>query len=157
MEFYWSAVEMTGEARTAAVPNEDYAIKSSTRGCRYLMFLLSLYLGETRCKYGRPYSGEKVTQPRLETCYLQIKIQAPFGLTSLLEFTPSPKGDEERCKTMLLFIVFVKLNSVALVREQTLPTERPPLVGEVSANVFADRGYRVVSATDSLRSLISIF
>jgi hypothetical protein len=27
-----------------------------------------------------------------------------------------------------------KLNSVALVREQTIPTERPPLVGEVSAN-----------------------
>jgi hypothetical protein len=25
----------------------------------------------------------------------------------------------------------VKLNSVALVREQTMPTERPPLVGEV--------------------------
>jgi hypothetical protein len=28
----------------------------------------------------------------------------------------------------------VKLNSVALVRERTIPTERPPLVGEVSAN-----------------------
>jgi hypothetical protein len=25
-------------------------------------------------------------------------------------------------------------NSVALVRDQTIPTERPPLVGEVSAN-----------------------
>jgi hypothetical protein len=25
-----------------------------------------------------------------------------------------------------------KLNSVALVRERTIPTERPPLVGEVS-------------------------
>jgi hypothetical protein len=25
-------------------------------------------------------------------------------------------------------------NSVALVRERTIPTERPPLVGEVSAN-----------------------
>ena len=27
-----------------------------------------------------------------------------------------------------------KLNSVALVREPTIPTERPPPVGEVSAN-----------------------
>ena len=27
-----------------------------------------------------------------------------------------------------------KLNSVALVRERTIPTERPPPVGEVSAN-----------------------
>jgi hypothetical protein len=32
------------------------------------------------------------------------------------------------------------LNSVALVREQTIPTERPPLVGEVSANFC---GWRV--------------
>jgi hypothetical protein len=30
-------------------------------------------------------------------------------------------------------------NSMALVRKRTIPTERPPLVGEVSANVFADR------------------
>jgi len=28
----------------------------------------------------------------------------------------------------------LKLNSVALVREQTIPTEQPPPVGEVSAN-----------------------
>jgi hypothetical protein len=41
-----------------------------------------------------------------------------------------------------------KLNSVALVRERNIPTERPPLVGKVSAT-FADRGCRVVSATDS--------
>jgi hypothetical protein len=27
-------------------------------------------------------------------------------------------------------------DSVALVRERTIPTERPPLVGEISANVF---------------------
>jgi hypothetical protein len=32
-------------------------------------------------------------------------------------------------------------NSVAFVRERTIPTERPPLVGEVSANFF---GYRVL-------------
>jgi hypothetical protein len=28
----------------------------------------------------------------------------------------------------------LKLNSVALVRERTIPTERPPLVDKVSAN-----------------------
>jgi hypothetical protein len=33
-------------------------------------------------------------------------------------------------------------NSVALVRERTIPTERPSLVGEVSANF---RGYRGVA------------
>jgi hypothetical protein len=41
-----------------------------------------------------------------------------------------------------------KLNSAALVRERTMPTERPPLVGEVVPS-FADRGCCVVSATDS--------
>jgi hypothetical protein len=30
----------------------------------------------------------------------------------------------------------LKLNSVAVVRKRTIPTERPPLVGEVSANLL---------------------
>jgi hypothetical protein len=38
-------------------------------------------------------------------------------------------------------------NSMVWVRERTIPTERPPLVGEVIAK-FADRGWHVVSATD---------
>jgi len=37
-------------------------------------------------------------------------------------------------------VLKLKLNSVALVRERTIPTERPPPVGEVSADFFADRG-----------------
>jgi hypothetical protein len=40
-----------------------------------------------------------------------------------------------------------KLNSVAWVRERNIPTEPPPLFGEVSAT-FADRGCCVVSTTD---------
>jgi hypothetical protein len=35
-----------------------------------------------------------------------------------------------------------KLNSVALVRKQTIPTERPPLDGEVSANLCGKRVLR---------------
>jgi hypothetical protein len=38
-----------------------------------------------------------------------------------------------------------KKNSVALVRKQTIPTEQPPLISEIT---FADRGRRVVNATD---------
>jgi hypothetical protein len=45
------------------------------------------------------------------------------------------------------FLLKLKLNSVAFVSEQTMLTERPPLVGEVSAN-FCGRGCPVVSATD---------
>jgi len=33
-----------------------------------------------------------------------------------------------------IFASSIKLNSVALVRTRTIPTERPPPVGEVSAN-----------------------
>jgi hypothetical protein len=40
-----------------------------------------------------------------------------------------------------------KKNPVALVRERTMPTERPPLFGEV-VPTFANRGCCVVSATD---------
>ena len=41
-----------------------------------------------------------------------------------------------------------KKNSVALVRERTIPTERPPPVGEVSANILRIEGCHVVIATD---------
>jgi hypothetical protein len=44
-------------------------------------------------------------------------------------------------------IKLIICNSVALVRKRTIPTERPPLVGQVSVK-FADRECRVVSTTD---------
>jgi hypothetical protein len=34
---------------------------------------------------------------------------------------------------------------MASVRKRTIPVKRPPLVSEVSANFFVDRGCRVVS------------
>jgi hypothetical protein len=37
---------------------------------------------------------------------------------------------------------------MALARERTIPTERPPLVGEVNANILRIEGCRVVSAAD---------
>jgi hypothetical protein len=40
-----------------------------------------------------------------------------------------------------------KTNSMVWVRERTIPTERPPLVGEVIGN-FADKWCHVVSVTD---------
>jgi histidinol phosphatase-like PHP family hydrolase len=47
-----------------------------------------------------------------------------------------------------IYRVYINKNSVALVRKRTIPTERPPLVGEVVIT-FVDRGCRMVSATDS--------
>jgi hypothetical protein len=45
----------------------------------------------------------------------------------------------------------------SLGHKRTIPTERPPLVGEILVLTFADRGCRVVSAADPSRSLISVF
>jgi hypothetical protein len=45
------------------------------------------------------------------------------------------RGDNPACAIRVLGVVpKTKLNSVVLVRERTIPTEGPPLVGEVSAN-----------------------
>src|SRR5215471_11420932 len=49
-------------------------------------------------------------------------------------------------KTAPYIYLYLNLNSVALVRERTIPTERPPPVGEL-VPTFADRGCHVVSAT----------
>ena len=53
-------------------------------------------------------------------------------------------------------IIKTKLNSVALVRERTIPTERPPPVGEGSANFSRQRGV-TWSAQRLPRPLISVF
>jgi hypothetical protein len=45
-------------------------------------------------------------------------------------------------------LVITELNSVALVRERTIPTERSRLLAKL-VPTFADRGSGMVSATDS--------
>jgi hypothetical protein len=42
-----------------------------------------------------------------------------------------------------------------LIRGRTIPTERPPLVGEVSAT-FVDRGFHVVNVTDLYGRILGI-
>ena len=55
-----------------------------------------------------------------------IRATCPAHLV-LLDFITRTKG-------LYIYIYIYKLNSVALVRTRTIPTERPPPVGEVSAN-----------------------
>jgi hypothetical protein len=49
------------------------------------------------------------------------------------------------------YVQVINDNSVALVRERTIPTERQPFVGELIANFFRQRGVDEVSAADLLR------
>jgi hypothetical protein len=44
---------------------------------------------------------------------------------------PPTKTQEKREEQTGHQVLLKKLNSVALVRKRTIPTERPPLVGEV--------------------------
>jgi hypothetical protein len=46
---------------------------------------------------------------------------------------------ESPCWALYSLDLKLKLNSMALVRERTIPTERPPLVDEVSANFCGKR------------------
>jgi hypothetical protein len=66
---------------------------------------------------------------------------------NILPPSSGTKSKPRSCE-QLEAIKLKKLNSVALVHEQTIPTEQQPLVGEVSTNLFADRGCHVVSGTD---------
>jgi hypothetical protein len=50
-------------------------------------------------------------------------------------------------KETTVHVTKLKLNSMALARKRTIPTERPPLAGEL-VPTFADRGRHVVSAMD---------
>jgi hypothetical protein len=85
-------------------------------------------------KYTTGYTGNKHRNTQCE--YIKVFILGFFFiLNSFLTTKPS------QCNQ-------TKLNSVALVRERTIPTERPPLVGKV-VPTFADRGCCVVSETDS--------
>jgi hypothetical protein len=54
----------------------------------------------------------------------------------------------EELKTCYIYFIIKLKTSVAWVRELTIPTELPSLVGEASAKFFADRGCHVVRATD---------
>ena len=62
------------------------------------------------------------------------------------------RSNNQHCPTLK-----TKLNSVALVRERTIPTERPPPVGEVSANFCGSRGVTWSAQRFPTAVLISVF
>jgi hypothetical protein len=59
--------------------------------------------------------------------YIPSFIKIGSSIQKLKGYTDTQHGDRISLKK--------KLNSVAVVRKRTIPTERPPLVGEVSANI----------------------
>jgi hypothetical protein len=89
------------------------------------------YSSETARRFGGTHGlhlqGQKVSQARNQLRLLPDSAGLLFGLLIKTE----DRGD--------LFLRNVGLSqkyySVAVVRKRTIPTERPPLVGEVTANL----------------------
>jgi hypothetical protein len=84
---------------------------------------------------------------RLEACFSSINQMRLALLTYDWNTSISIRPQREHLTSSFLKINYLsistgatkKINSVASVRELTLPTERPPLVGEVSANFFGQK------------------
>jgi hypothetical protein len=100
----------------------------------------------------------KCTQSRIQrvmgTLFRRVKL--PEG-----EATPSPPYSDDSNKVRpiprLPHKEIKKQPSWPLARRRTIPTERPPLVGEIQCQLLWIEGCRVVSAVDPLGSLISVF
>jgi hypothetical protein len=84
-------------------------------------------------------------------CHLHIKTKQISQDTEKFVFSVLLKQQQNGLETNqidgLLLTITIN-NSVALVRERTIPTERPPLVDEVTANILRIEGCRIVSAAD---------
>jgi hypothetical protein len=63
-----------------------------------------------------------------------MKMGAVLSSETSVNFYHTTVGDIPDRNTIYYFVHETKLNSVALVRERTIPTEQQPHVGEVSAN-----------------------
>jgi hypothetical protein len=85
----------------------------------------------------RPHRMSLIPNVTNATSLLLLRYSCTF-LSSVSIFTYSPSSPSSTLH---------KKNFVALVRERTIPTERP-LLGGASVPSFAHRGRRVVGATD---------
>jgi hypothetical protein len=88
-----------------------------------------------------------------ESPFMKLKCSGPSSQKLIIELYLKSKEFVSAFlkRILILFPISHLTNSVALVLEQTIPTERPPLVGEVSANFCGIEGCRMVSAADPLQ------
>jgi hypothetical protein len=77
----------------------------------------------------------------------EAQLQHVLFLRTGMEIVPCLLVTAGHFLPVLLTFLPKQTNSVALVRERTILTERPPPVGEVSANFLRVEGCHVVSAT----------
>jgi hypothetical protein len=70
----------------------------------------------------------------LELLFLKFLEDYQFLILQVLFSLNTIPQNSDLVQYTLHYKLLIKLNSVALARERTIPTERPPLAGEVSAN-----------------------
>ena len=133
----WTEVEVTAFYRGAneplmTKPDKRVALADTTNFRRHAVQLFS--------------PNKRLTDNFITTVRHQVGEILRISCLHEIRYTKAP---QTKTKT--------KLNSVALVRERTIPTERPPPVGEVSANFLRIEGCHVVIATDPHGRLISVF
>jgi len=88
------------------------------------------YFPAWKSEFATDYDKEKPSTSHyklLSLCFSVTVIPMGVAVICYRSFMLNPSV-RERCRP------YIKLNSVALVRTRTIPTERPPPVGEVSAN-----------------------
>jgi hypothetical protein len=97
-----------------------YSLKVSATFCWSVIFLISKFKSCILILF----HFFKIFLFRITHVFLNLLSEARINLSCSV-FLPALKPQT---------VFYSKLNSVALVRERTIPTERPPPVGEVSAN-----------------------
>jgi hypothetical protein len=119
-------------------PSETIEIRSFSKSLLDMCEICNKHSYRTHLSIRRFLLQEwRVTKLLLATYLLQSGFL--FGL-----FIDSEDGEN----MFLRNLCWWHLNSVASVRKRTIPTERPPLVSEVSAHFFAARECHVVSVTN---------
>jgi hypothetical protein len=131
-EVEWEAHNCTVCLRVSAGRFEIIGLGSSRWTRRWASFSALLWIFFCREGVGWDWKNQEKETKRL-FFYGSIATSGPaphyWGLTTALCGTAVDEWLAQRWELYL-----TTLNSMALVRERTIPTERPPPVGEVSAN-----------------------
>jgi hypothetical protein len=117
--------------------------------CPTILLLFSVYLSPHVYMFTEPLTSSHIRHTDLQEGFLTFRwAQVEWCKTNFKDWFRHLKFDVGGSHIYRHDGDLIKkLNSVALVCERTIPTERPPLFCEISAN-FADRGCHAVSVVD---------
>jgi hypothetical protein len=113
-------------------------------GSNRSLYIMRSFMICTLHQLGTSLCGSEIEDEMMRTCSMQYKCVQGFRRHTLKEETVTDGG---------LLLSKKQLNSAAWVRECTVPKERQP---RSYCQLFADKGCRVVSATDSYGHILGL-